>query len=148
HERDLSNSSDERFLIPHSFLVIDEVLNTLIKTLENLRIYPERMINNLKLSRGINMSEALVLRLTDKGMMRHEAYKLVRELVSRTINENKDFLTIVSEDPRILKYLTKEEISEALDYRKYLGMHKALIKRTIKYANEVLKQHSLLLSQE
>ncbi len=144
HERDLSNSSAERFLIPHSFLVIDEVLNTLIKILENLRIYPERMMNNLKLSRGTNMSEALVLRLTDKGMLRHEAYKLVRELVSKAINENKDFLTVVSEDPRILKYLTKEEINEALNYRKYLGMHKALIERTIKYANEVLKQHSLL----
>lgn len=138
HERDLSNSSTERFLIPHSFLIIDEILNTLIEILEGLKVNPERMVSNLKLSRGINMSEALVLRLTDKGMLRHEAYRLVRELVSKALSEDKDFLTVVLEDSRIHKYLSREEIEETLDYRKYLGMYKELIKRSIEYAEAVL----------
>jgi len=140
HERDLSNSSAERLLIPHSFLIIDEILDTTIKILKDLKIYPEKMVSNLGLSRGINLSEALVLKLTDKGMLRHEAYKIIRELVSKAVNENKDFLAIVLEDPRILKYLSREEIIEALDYRKYLGMHKELIKRTIEYATSVLSR--------
>lgn len=143
HERDLSNSSAERFLIPHSFLIIDEILNTLIKVVENLRVYPEKMIKNLELSRGTNVSEALVLRLTDKGMLRHEAYKLVRELVGKAVSENKDFPIIASEDSRVLKYLSKEEIKEVLDHKRYLGMHKELIKRAVEYANNVLKQYSL-----
>lgn len=142
HERDLSNSSTERFLIPHSFLIIDEILDTLIKIVENLRIYPDRMIKNLELSHGINMSEALVLRLTDRGMARHEAYRVVRKLVSKAVNESRDFLNVASEDPIILKYISKEEVKEALDYRKYLGMHKKLIKRAVEYANEILKRHS------
>lgn len=140
HERDLSNSSAERLLIPHSFLIVDEILDTLIKILRDLKIYPEKMMSNLGLSRGVNLSEALVLRLTDKGMPRHEAYKLVRELVGKAVNENKDFLSVILEDPRILKFLNEEEVREALDHKKYVGMYKELIKRTIQYASSILNR--------
>ncbi|MEM4487160.1 MAG: adenylosuccinate lyase [Zestosphaera sp.] len=142
HERDLSNSSSERLLIPHAFLVVDEILETAIKLLEDLRIYPERMLRNIELSRGAIVSEALVLRLTDKGMRRHEAYELVKELVNRALSEGTDLHIIASTDVRVTKYLSQDEIREVLDYRKYLGSYAELMERAINYAEEVMRRAS------
>lgn len=140
HERDLSNSSAERILIPHAFLIADEVLDTLNKVLSNLKVYPSNMIKNLELSKGIIMAESLMLRLTDKGFSRYEAHRLVRKLVSKALSEGRDLFSIAASDEDILKYLSVDEINEALDYRKYLGNYRELIERAINYAKKILNQ--------
>lgn len=140
HERDLSNSSSERVLIPHAFILIDEILETLHRILGNLRVYPENMLKNLELSRGLIMSESLMLKLTDKGLSRYEAHRLVRELTSKALVSGLDLLTVALSDGRITNYLTVDEVREALDYTKYLGNYRELIERTINYANEVMSR--------
>ena len=143
HERDLSNSSSERILIPHAFVLIDEILGALHGILVNLRVYPGNMLKNLELSKGLIMSESLMLRLTDKGLSRYEAHKLVRELTSKALASGMDLLSVALNDGRVLKYLTADEVREALNYMKYLGSYRELIERAISYANEVIsRSHS------
>jgi len=75
HERDLTNSSSERILIPHSFLIIDQMLEDTIRLLRVLRIDTGKMKENLMLTRGAIMSESIVTRLVEKGLPRHVAHK-------------------------------------------------------------------------
>ncbi|MFN4133397.1 MAG: adenylosuccinate lyase, partial [Candidatus Hadarchaeales archaeon] len=74
HERDLTNSSCERILLPQSFLLLDEILSTAMYVLRNLQVFPERMEKNLEMTRGLNMAEALMIELTRRGMNRQEAH--------------------------------------------------------------------------
>ncbi|MEM0453399.1 MAG: adenylosuccinate lyase [Sulfolobales archaeon] len=138
HERDLSNSSAERVLIPHTFILIDEILDTLYRVLSNLKVYPANMLRNLELSKGTVMSESLMLKLTDKGINRYEAHKLVRDLTIKALRNSTDLLTEALNDDRVLKILTPNELREALDFRKYLGNYKDLIERAIIYANMLI----------
>jgi len=142
HERDLSNSSAERLLIPHTFMLIDEILDTFNEVLSNLKVYPENMIKNLKLSKGAIMSESLMLKLTDKGLSRYEAHRVVRELVTKALRSGSELIDVVLNEPEVLKYLSVDEVREALDYSKYLGDYNELIERTLKYAEEVIKSVS------
>jgi adenylosuccinate lyase len=142
HERDLSNSSAERLLIPHTFMLIDEILDTFNEVLSNLKVYPENMIKNLKLSKGAIMSESLMLKLTDKGLSRYEAHRVVRELVTKALRSGSELIDVVLNEPEVLKYLSVDEVREALDYSKYLGNYNELIERTLKYAEEVIKSVS------
>lgn len=142
HERDLSNSSVERLLIPHTFMLIDEILDTFNEVLSNLKVYPENMIKNLKLSKGAIMSESLMLKLTDKGLSRYEAHRVVRELVTKALRSGSELIDVVLNEPEVLKYLSVDEVREALDYSRYLGNYNELIERTLKYAEEVIKSVS------
>jgi len=142
HERDLSNSSAERLLIPHTFMLIDEILDTFNEVLSNLKVYPENMIKNLKLSKGAIMSESLMLKLTDKGLSRYEAHRVVRELVTKALRSGSELIDVVLNEPEVLKYLSVDEVREALDYSRYLGNYNELIERTLKYAEEVIKSVS------
>ena len=82
HERDLTNSSCERAVIPESFILLDEMLKTMKKVLRGLVLHPERIRQNLGLTRGINMAEAAMLALVEKGMPRQRAHSLMRRLSS------------------------------------------------------------------
>ncbi|MEM0113185.1 MAG: adenylosuccinate lyase, partial [Metallosphaera sp.] len=80
HERDLTNSSSERFIISHAFLIIDEMIDSFNELLSNLRINPESMHRNLELSKGLNMAESLMINLTLKGLPRHKAHEIVSRI--------------------------------------------------------------------
>ena len=135
HERDLTNSSSERILIPHIFLVVDQMLVDMDKLLNVIHIDEEAMKRNIELTKGAIMAEAIMVKLVEKGVPRHEAHKLLSELASRVGVE--DFYTILLKDERVTKYLSEEEIREALNYRSYLGNYKELIERALDYAQKV-----------
>ncbi len=139
HERDLSNSSAERILIPHSFVLIDEVLDTLHEVLLGLKVFPENIGRNLKLSKGVIMAESLMLKLIDRGLSRFEAYKLAMGLASRARSKGIDLFDEILNDGTVLTYLSVNEVRETLNYDNYLGNYKELVDRTIKYAEDVMK---------
>ncbi len=143
HERDLSNSSAERILIPHAFILVDEILSTLYKVLSGLRVFPENMLRNLEASKGLIMSESLMLKLTDKGLSRYEAHKLVREITFRAVKNGKDLLSEALSSVEVLKHLSPEELREALDLKGYLGNYKDLIQRAIRYAEALIHRDEL-----
>lgn len=121
HERDLTQSSTERFVIPEACILADYILFLMINVLVNLRVDEEKMQQNLKITRGRTMSEAVMTALVRKGMNRQEAHELLRKLTIKSELKNHDFKAVLVKNRKIKKFLTKNEISVALSPQKYLG---------------------------
>ncbi len=121
HERDLTNSSAERIVLPSVFILIDYMLSLMNNILANLQVNVEKMQENLNLTKGRIMAEAVMLALTKKGLTRQEAYKKVRELVLESMTKNRNFSEILYEDEEIRKLLDKEELKNVLNPVNYLG---------------------------
>jgi adenylosuccinate lyase len=121
HERDLTNSSAERFLFPCAFIILDYMLALMDKVLTRLDVNKKRMVENIYATKGRVMSESVMLALTRKGLTRQEAHDVVRSLALRSFNEERDFQDILREDKNLRKLLSAADIELALDPRSYLG---------------------------
>src|SRR5713226_3884904 len=127
HERDLSNSANERFLFPMSFILTDEMLLLASRVLKGLEVSPKDMERNLELSQGAVLAERIVNMLVEKGVARQDAYDKVRRVSVRSLDSEVPFSKAIQEDSFVSKRLTLKEIKEALDYRNYLGVTSQLI---------------------
>jgi adenylosuccinate lyase len=101
HERDISQSSAERVVLPDSFLALDYMLDRFAWILEGLVVYPERMRRNLDASHGLVFSHRLLLALVDAGLGRDDAYRLVQKHAMHAWEEETDFARLVRSDPEI-----------------------------------------------
>jgi adenylosuccinate lyase len=101
HERDISQSSAERVVLPDSFLVLDYMLDRFAWIVEGLVVYPERMRRNLESSHGLVFSHRLLLALVDAGLARDDAYRLVQRYAMRAWEEETDFAELVRNDPEV-----------------------------------------------
>jgi adenylosuccinate lyase len=115
HERDISHSSVERVILPDATAVLCYVLRSMDYILSGLLVYPERMLRNMELTRGLAYSGQLLLDLTRKGVVREEAYLWVQRCSMRVWNENRDFVEAVQQDPDITRVLTTEEVRAAVN---------------------------------
>ena len=121
HERDLTQSSAERFIIPEACILVDHMLFLMDSIVANLRVDEQRMRENIELTQGRVMSEAVMIALTKKGVSRQEAHELLRKLAMKSEMENKHFKKILLEDKFIREKLSEKEIDELLNPRNYLG---------------------------
>ena len=110
HERDISHSSAERIILPDATALICYMLRSMTRIIKGLQVYPERMLKNMELTRGLAYSGQLLLDLTRKGVAREEAYVWVQRCSMRVWNEDKDFLQVLEDDPDIIRVLSREEI--------------------------------------
>jgi len=101
HERDISQSSAERVVIPDSFLALDYMLDRFTWIVEGLVVHPERMLRNLESSHGLVFSHRLLLALIEAGLPRDDAYRLVQDHAMRAWEEEADFAGLVRSDPEI-----------------------------------------------
>jgi adenylosuccinate lyase len=131
HERDLTQSSAERFILPESNILIDYILNLMVNIVANLRIDKERMLQNLYITEGRAMSESVMMALANKGVNRQEAHELLRRLTIKSAVEKKLFKEILLKDKLVSSKLTEKEIDAALDPRNYLG---TAVKQAEKFA--------------
>lgn len=115
HERDISNSSAERVVLPDASIAVDFMLQRFAGLVEGLRVYPERMRENLESSRGLVFSGTLLLALAGKGLSREDAYRLVQGHAMDTWEKGGAFRDRILADPEIARVLTKEEIERAFD---------------------------------
>ena len=120
HERDISHSSVERVIIPDSTILVDYMLNRLTGILSGLQVYPERMKENMGRSYGLHNSQNVLIRLTEKGMTREDAYALVQKNAMLSWKTKKEFKTLLLKDKEIRKYLSAGEIGDVFDLRHYL----------------------------
>jgi adenylosuccinate lyase len=120
HERDLTNSSVERIILPDSSLLVDYMLRKFTDVVVGMVVYPENMRANLEKLRGLVMSEHVMLALVDKGMGRDEAYRTVQAVAMKAFESGGDFRQMVGEEPAIVKLLGKQELAECFDYEKHL----------------------------
>jgi adenylosuccinate lyase len=131
HERDISNSSVERVILPDAAMALDFVLHRLAGLVETLVVYPERMRENLDLTRGLVFSGTLLLELAAKGLSREDAYRLVQKHAMDTWERGGDFRERVLADPAIAEVLSKEEIDRAFDLGHALRHVDAIFERAL-----------------
>lgn len=132
HERDLTNSSSERLMIPHVVLTLDQMLNDTVKMLSTIKIDKERARLNIDLTRGAIYSELLVTKLVEKGFPRHEAYLKIKKIIESIKNEDHLVSAILS-DPEISKHFNEVELTEILDPRYACVNIRRLVERSLEY---------------
>ncbi len=121
HERDISHSSVERVIVPDSCIALDYMLGLATKLVDNLIIYPENMIKNLNLTRGLIFSQTVLLRLTEKGMTREEAYAFVQKSAMDVwADQNKNLKDELLNSKDVGKYLSSDEVDELFNPDKLL----------------------------
>ncbi|MEM4661789.1 MAG: adenylosuccinate lyase [Desulfurococcaceae archaeon] len=137
HERDLTNSSSERIIVPHAFLTIDQMLEDILKLLEVLYVNTEAGRKNLDITRGLIYTEMLVMKLVERGWARHTAHSRLMSL-SRKVREGETLVDAVLKDPELSKYFTREELEALLQPENYIGCVREIVARTAEYAKSVL----------
>ncbi len=121
HERDLTQSSAERFIMPESSILLDYILNLMCSIVANLRVDSQRMLANMSATEGRAMSESVMMTLVKKGVNRQEAHELLRQLTIKSAVEKKPFKQTLLEDKLVAKTLSDKEVEAALDPKNYLG---------------------------
>lgn len=131
HERDISHSSVERFILPDGFVTTDFMLHRLNSVIEKLVVYPENMMKNLNLTGGLVFSQRVLLELPKQGLSREEAYKIVQRnamKVWKDLQEGKSalnekgeslYLQYLLNDDELREKLSEEQIRACFDYSYY-----------------------------
>lgn len=141
HERDISHSSVERFMLPDSFVTADFMLMRLTNLIENLLVYPQNMMKNLNLTGGLVFSQRVLLELPLKGISREDAYKIVQQNAMKVwedlqkgkagVNSKGEslFLHALLDESALKGKLTSDEIKECFDYNYYTKNVAAIFER-------------------
>ena len=132
HERDLTNSSAERFIVPHSFILLDDVLAKTEKMFRDLVVNKARMEENLGRAGSVIMAESVMMALVSKGMGRQEAHELVRKCSMDSQKACKDFKSYLLANDKVAGMLSSTELDSVLDPRSYLGSTGETIDRVLK----------------
>jgi len=136
HERDISNSSVERVVFPDACTTLDFMLERTANLIDTLVVFPERMRENLELTRGLAFSGTLLLRLAEKGGTREDAYALVQRHAMETWDRGGDFRERILAEPGITAVLKKEEIERAFSLDEALRHVDAIFERTLALEGE------------
>lgn len=132
HERDLANSASERFILPHTMILTDWIIHQMANVFEGLRVFPERMRENLDRTGGMVMAEPVLLALTEKGMSRQDAHEHVRLLAAEAHETKTTLSSIGAKDPLIAKYLTAKEFRKVVDPSGYVGQAPTVVAQLVR----------------
>ena len=131
-ERDISHSSAERLILSDACMALDYITDLLTGVIKDLRIYEDRMIENMEITRGLLFSQRTMLLLVEKGLTREEAYKIVQENSMKTWDDGLDFRELITNDGRVTDIVSEQELSELFDYSHYT-----------KYVDDIFEKASL-----
>jgi len=120
HERDISHSSTERIILPGSCLLVDYSLALFTSVMSGLQVYPEKMRQDIGLTKGLIFSQRVMLALIDKGLSRQKAYRLVQRNAMKAWKGNKSFLTLLKADAEVTAILPPAELEPLFDEQYYL----------------------------
>jgi adenylosuccinate lyase len=131
HERDISHSSTERVIFPDSFILTDFMLAEFTDIIKNWEVSPQRMKENIGLTRGLIFSQKLLLMLMKKNISRDQAYQWVQKNSLKAWEQRRDFQDIVRTDPQIKKTLTAQEIEKCFSLDPYMKNIEYIFKRVL-----------------
>ncbi|MEM3993688.1 MAG: lyase family protein, partial [Desulfurococcaceae archaeon] len=137
HERDLTNSSSERILIPHAVLTLDQMLEDTSKMLSVIKIDKDKARINIDLTKGAVYSEILVTKLVEKGWARHEAYVKIKE-ISKAVYLREDLVKAILQDPELSKYFSENELLAILSPEYVTKNVEKLIERTLNHVQKII----------
>lgn len=118
HERDITNSSVERVIIPDSCILLDYVLDRMLYVLRGLVVYPERMQRNLDLTSGMVFSQQVMLALVEAGIQREQAYAIVQRHAMDAWDNDRNFRELITADPEVAAHVTPERLAAAFDLQR------------------------------
>jgi adenylosuccinate lyase len=121
HERDISHSSVERMIGPDATVTLDFALNRMAGVIDRLVVYPENMRKNLDRLGGLIHSQRVLIALTQKGVQREDAYRLVQRNAMAVWEGKGDFLSLLKADPEVAKALTPIELAALFDLDYHLA---------------------------
>jgi len=120
HERDISHSSVERVIAPDATILLDFMLNRFTGMVDNLVVYPDRMMRNLHMTHGLVFSQMVLLKLIECGISREAAYAIVQRNAMKSWSEELEFKTLILNDPDVASRLTEQDIEDAFKTENFL----------------------------
>ncbi len=131
HERDISHSSVERVILPDAFLALDHVLRRFTRIVEGMVVYPERMRENLRRSRGVVSSGTVLLELARRGVQREQAYAWVQRNAMLAVERGVDFEPLLLADADVMGVLTPADVARVFDLQHQLRNVPEIIDRAL-----------------
>ena len=132
HERDISHSSVERSIGPDSNITLDFALVRLSNLLDNMIVYPKKMIKNLNLTNGVVFSQEVMLELTKVGFTREKAYRIVQKHAKLSISKNINLIDLLKKDRLICSKIPNKKMDSIFKYSKHLKNINYIFKRVFK----------------
>lgn len=132
HERDISHSSVERVISPDSTIVLDFMLNRFTNMMDKLVVYPERMLANLNMTKGVIFSQMILLALIEKGATREESYKIVQNNAMKSWKEGVEFKYLLENDTAVTRYLMRKDLKGIFNVKNYLKNLDFIFERVFK----------------
>ncbi len=129
HERDISHSSVERMIAPDATITLDFALNRLIILVDKLVVYPENMIKNMNQLSGLVFSQRILLALTQEGISREDAYRLVQRNAMKVWEEGKDFLSELKQDADVTASISPDTLEKLFDIQYHTKHVDTIFKR-------------------
>jgi len=137
HERDLSNSANERFIIPTSAILIDDMLDTMIKIISGLYINKEKILKNIEITNGQIFAEFVLQLLISKGVPRFEAYRNIQNIAFKATESKEHFLTLLTKDDNIIKIVSVDELNSIFNPQNQLSASVSIINNIINKAQKM-----------
>ena len=140
HERDLSNSANERFVIPTTSILVDEMLETMTKIISNLMVNEKRIVENLYITKGQIFAEFVLEALIKKGVPRFVAYKDVQRVAFLANDKGIQYMDAIKNDKAFSSKLTNKEIESIFSPNKHLGASPMIISNVKKSVQKTVKK--------
>ena len=140
HERDLSNSANERFIIPMSSILLDDMLETMIRIIQNLQVNEKQIRKNLYITKGQIFAEFVLEALIKKGIPRFSAYKDIQRIAFAAKNKEIEFIDAIRKDKKISSKFTEKEIKSIFSPENRLGASLPIIKNVNKAVHKSAKK--------
>ena len=132
HERDISHSSVERNIGPDANITLDFALNRLTNILDNIIVYPKKMLENLNITKGLIFSQELMLELTKSGLSREKSYKLVQNYSKKCFAENLDLFKVIQSDKFIMNKISPKRLKSIFSYSKHFKNINLIFRRVFR----------------
>ena len=142
HERDLSNSANERFTLPMTSILLDEMLETMTKIIENLQVDTKRVQENLHITKGQIFAEFVLEALIKKGIPRFKAYRDVQRVAFAAHKKGINFMDALENDKVVSSILSDKEIKSIFVAQNHLGASLTIIDNVNKHVKEYTKKFS------
>ena len=132
HERDISHSSVERNIAPDSNITLDFALTRLSNILEQMIVYPKKMMKNLNLTKGLIFSQEMMLELIKVGFSREKAYRIIQKHSKNSYSKNIDLINLIKKDKFITDKISLKKIDNIFKYTKHFKNVNYIFKRVFK----------------
>ena len=138
HERDLANSSSERFTLSHASALCEDVLSKTANVLQNLWVDKDKMLENIANQRGLVMAEKVMIELVNHGIGRDEAHEVLRSASFEAINNGEELIDVCSRTPAISAAFTAEELEAMFEPSNHIGVSGEIVDAAVELARKAI----------